>query len=84
MKLGQYWHQYEFLQPKLYSEGWEGFIALLAPLIWIIVILVRHHLPGSGDWTLSESLMEAFSLVVFAAVPIFGLATPTGDRGFSV
>jgi hypothetical protein len=72
--------QWEFLQPYPYSEWWEVFVALLAPLIWFIAILVRHHLPGSGDWTLSESLIEAFSFVGFAAVPIFGLATPKGDR----
>jgi membrane protease YdiL (CAAX protease family) len=72
--------QWEFLQPYPYSEWWEVFVALLAPLIWFIAILVRHHLPGSGDWTLSESLIEAFSFVGFAAVPIFGLTTPKGDR----
>jgi membrane protease YdiL (CAAX protease family) len=72
--------QWEFLQPKPYNDRQEAFVALLAPLIWFIAILVRHHLPGSGDWTLSESLIEAFSFVVFAAVPIFGLATPMGDR----
>jgi membrane protease YdiL (CAAX protease family) len=80
MKLGQYWHQCEFLQPKPYSGLGEGFIALVATLIWFTAILVRHQLPGSGDWTLSESLTEAFSFVVFAAVPIFGLATPTGEQ----
>jgi membrane protease YdiL (CAAX protease family) len=80
MKLGQYWHQYEFLQPKIYSGLGEGFVALLATLIWFIAILVRHHLPEAGDWTLSESLVEALSFVVFAAVPIFGLATEAGDR----
>jgi membrane protease YdiL (CAAX protease family) len=72
--------QWEFLQPYPYSEWWEVFVALLAPLIWLIAILVGHYLPGSGDWTLSESLIEAFSFVGFAAVPIFGLATPKGDR----
>jgi membrane protease YdiL (CAAX protease family) len=72
--------QWEFLQPYPYSEWWEVFVALLAPLIWFIAILVGHYLPGSGDWTLSESLIEAFSFVGFAAVPIFGLATPKGDR----
>jgi membrane protease YdiL (CAAX protease family) len=72
--------QWEFLQPKPYTQERETLIALLAPFIWFVAILVRQHLPGSGDWTLSESLIEAFSFVVFAAVPIFGLATPTGDR----
>jgi membrane protease YdiL (CAAX protease family) len=80
MKLGQYWHQYEFLQPKPYSGLGEGFVALLATLIWFTAILVRHRLPGSGDWTPSESLVEAFSFVVFAAVPVFGLTTQWGDR----
>ena len=72
--------QWEFLQPKLYTQRREAFIALLATLIWFTAILVRHHLPEAGDWTLSESLLEAFSFVVFAAVPIFGLATQWGDR----
>jgi membrane protease YdiL (CAAX protease family) len=80
MKLGQYWHRYEFLQPKPYTKHREAFIALLATLLWFMAILVRHHLPEAGDWTLSESLMEAFSFVVFAAVPVFGLATQWGDR----
>jgi membrane protease YdiL (CAAX protease family) len=80
MKLGQYWHQYEFLQPKPYTKHREAFIAFLATFLWFIAILVRHHLPEAGDWTLSESLLEAFSFVVFAAVPVFGLATQWGDR----
>jgi membrane protease YdiL (CAAX protease family) len=80
MKLGQYWHQYEFLQPKTYGGLREGFIAFFATLTWFAAILVRHHLPEAGDWTLGESLLEAFSFVVFAAVPVFGLATQWGDR----
>lgn len=72
--------QYEFLQPNPYRGRGEGAIALLAPVIWFIAILVRHHLPEAGDWPLSESLIEAFSFVVFAAIPIFGLATHSGDR----
>ena len=80
MKLGQYWHQYEFFQPKPYNRLGEGFIALLATLIWFTAILVRHRLPESGDWSLGESLTEACSFVIFAAVPIFGLATPQGEQ----
>jgi membrane protease YdiL (CAAX protease family) len=72
--------QWEFLQPKPYTQHRETFIALLATLLWFIAILVRHHLPEAGDWTVSESLMEAFSFVAFAAVPVFGLATQWGDR----
>jgi membrane protease YdiL (CAAX protease family) len=72
--------QWEFLQPKPYSGLGEAFIAFLAIVIWFTAILVRHHLPEAGDWPLSESLIEAFSFVVFAAVPIFGLATQSGDR----
>jgi membrane protease YdiL (CAAX protease family) len=72
--------QWDFLQPKPYKALTEGFIALLATLIWFIAILVRHHLPEAGNWTLSESLVEALSFVVFAAVPIFGFATQEGDR----
>jgi membrane protease YdiL (CAAX protease family) len=72
--------QWEFLQPKPHKALTEGFIALLATLIWFIAILFRHHLPEAGNWTLSESLVEALSFVVFAAVPIFGFATQEGDR----
>jgi membrane protease YdiL (CAAX protease family) len=72
--------QWEFLQPKPYSGLGEAFIAFLAIVIWFTAILVRHHLPEAGDWPLSESLIEAFSFVVFAAIPIFGLATQSGDR----
>jgi membrane protease YdiL (CAAX protease family) len=72
--------KWDFWQPKPYIEGREAFIAPLATLIWFVAILVRHHFPEAGDWTLSESLFEACSFVVFAAVPIFGLATQWGDR----
>jgi membrane protease YdiL (CAAX protease family) len=72
--------QWEFLQPKLYAEHRESFIALLAPIIWFIAILVRHHLLAAGEWTSIESLVEAFSFVVFAAVPVFGLATQIGEQ----
>jgi membrane protease YdiL (CAAX protease family) len=80
MKLGQYWHQYEFLQPKPYGGLGEGCIALLAMVIWFTAILLRHRLPEAVHWLLSESLTEAFSFVVFAAFPIFGLATPQGEQ----
>jgi membrane protease YdiL (CAAX protease family) len=72
--------QWEFLQPRPYSGFGEAFIALIATVIWFIAILVRHHLPEAGDWPLSESLIEAFSFVVFAAIPIFGLATQPGEQ----
>jgi membrane protease YdiL (CAAX protease family) len=72
--------QWEFLQPKPYSGLGEGFVALLATLIWFTAILVRHRLPEAGDWSLGESLTEACSFVIFAAVPIFGLATPQGEQ----
>jgi membrane protease YdiL (CAAX protease family) len=72
--------QYEFLQPNPYRETGEEAIALLATVIWFIAILLRHHLPEAGNWPLSESLVEAFSFVVFAAVPIFGLATHSGEQ----
>jgi membrane protease YdiL (CAAX protease family) len=72
--------EWEFLQPKPYRNLGEGSIALLGIVIWFIAILVRHRLPEAGDWTLSESLMEAFSFVVFAGVPVFGLAIQWGDR----
>jgi hypothetical protein len=55
--------QYEFLQPKPYSGLGEGFVALLATLIWFTAILVRHRLPEAGDWSQGESLTEAFSFV---------------------
>jgi membrane protease YdiL (CAAX protease family) len=72
--------QWEFLQPKPYSGKREGAIALLACILWFISILVRHQLPESSDWSLSESLFEAFSFVVFAGLPIFGFATAQGER----
>ncbi|WP_404790830.1 lysostaphin resistance A-like protein [Altericista sp. CCNU0014] len=72
--------QWDFLQPKPYSGLGEGTIAFLAAVIWFAAILVRHRLPDAGDWSLGESLFEAFSFVAFAAVPIFGLATHLGER----
>jgi membrane protease YdiL (CAAX protease family) len=72
--------QYEFLQPNPYRGRGEGAITLLACILWFISILVRHQLPESSDWLLSESLFEAFSFVVFAGLPIFGLATIQGEK----
>jgi membrane protease YdiL (CAAX protease family) len=72
--------EWEFLQPKPYRDKGEGSIALLGIVIWFIAILARHHLPDASDWLLRESLLEAFSFVVFAAVPIFGLGTPIGEK----
>jgi membrane protease YdiL (CAAX protease family) len=72
--------EWEFLKPRSYRDLGEGSIALLGIVIWFIAILARHHLPDAGNWLLRESLLEAFSFVVFAAVPIFGLGNPIGDR----
>jgi membrane protease YdiL (CAAX protease family) len=72
--------EWKFLQPKPYRDLGEGSVALLGIVIWFITILARHHLPDAGNWLLRESLLEAFSFVVFAAVPIFGLGTPTGEK----
>jgi membrane protease YdiL (CAAX protease family) len=72
--------EWKFLQPKPYRDLGEESIALLGIVIWFIAILARHHLPDASDWLFRESLLEAFSFVVFAAVPIFGLGTPIGEQ----
>lgn len=70
--------QWAFLQPQPYSGKGEGAIAVLGCLVWGAAILLRRsQLP---DWTLVEACVESISFTVFAALPLFGLATPWGQR----
>ncbi|HEY9826715.1 MAG TPA: hypothetical protein V6D19_14820, partial [Stenomitos sp.] len=70
--------QWAFLQPQPYSGKGEGAIAVLGCLVWGAAILLRRNqLP---DWTVVEACFEALSFTVFAALPLFGLATPWGQR----
>lgn len=68
------------MSPRHYDGRTEGVAAVLGICTWFVAIMVRLSLTGSGDWTWPEKLMEASSFAIFAALPIFGLATPTGER----
>jgi membrane protease YdiL (CAAX protease family) len=52
----------------------------LISIVWFLAIVVRLSLPEAGDWTQAEKLYEAGSFIVFAAIPIFGLATRVGEK----
>ncbi len=77
MGLDKLWHQWEFEHPKPYSGKNESAIALFAPCVWFLAIVLRlNTLP---DWTFAEILFEASSFAIFAGIPIFFLATPKGE-----
>jgi membrane protease YdiL (CAAX protease family) len=73
-------HRYEFANPQPFNGRGEGAIAFSICVIWFFAIFVRLSLAESGDWTLIEKLFEASSFLIFAAIPIFGLATPAGEK----
>jgi membrane protease YdiL (CAAX protease family) len=56
----------------------ESAIALLSTCLWFIAIVLR--LSAFPDWTFAEILFEAGSFAIFAAIPIFFLATPNGEQ----
>jgi membrane protease YdiL (CAAX protease family) len=72
--------RYEFMNPQPFSGRGEEAIALFCTVSWFCAIMVRLSLPEAGDWSLADKLFEASSFVVFAAIPIFGLATRAGER----
>ena len=71
---------FEFMSPRRFDGGSETTVAVFAAVVWFSAILVRLSLPEISGWTLTEKLFEASSFVVFAAIPVFGLATPAGER----
>jgi membrane protease YdiL (CAAX protease family) len=62
-----------------YDGAGEGLFAVLGCGLWFSATFIRLSLNGQG-WTLGEKLLEASGFVLFAALPIFGLATPWGER----
>jgi membrane protease YdiL (CAAX protease family) len=71
--------QWTFLQPAPDCQNnRETVIAGLACCLWFVAIILRRaELP---DWTTFEMLFEASSFIVFAGIPIFFLATPSGEK----
>lgn len=69
---------YPFIKPQPYNGRGEIAIALLFSVLWMGAIVVR--LSSAENWTLLEIIFEASSFGVFAAIPVFFLATPWGDR----
>jgi membrane protease YdiL (CAAX protease family) len=69
---------YSFINPQPYNGRSETAIAFLFSILWVVAIAIR--LSGTGSWTFAEIVFEASSFGVFAAIPVFFLATPWGDR----
>lgn len=69
----------EFAEPKQYSGKGEVTFAIIGCILWFGAIVVRLDFSGQL-WTLTEQLVEATSFVIFAAIPIFFLATSTGTE----
>jgi membrane protease YdiL (CAAX protease family) len=80
MFLRQLKHRYEFADPQPFDGRGEGAIAFCVSVIWFCAIFIRLSLAESGDWTPIEKLFEASSFLIFAAIPIFGLATRAGEK----
>ena len=77
MNVGFLTNRCEFAEPKRSNGKGELMMAAIGCLLWFSAIVVRlgfSHLA----WTWTERLVEAFSFVIFAAIPIFFLATPVG------
>lgn len=79
MNLGFLTDRCEFAAPKRYSGNGELAFAAIGCIVWFSAIVLRLSL-SSRHWTLIEKLVEATSFVVFAAVPIFFLATHAGTE----
>lgn len=79
MNLGFLTNRCEFAEPKRYSGSGERAFAVIGCIVWFIAIILRLSL-SNKPWTLTEKLVEATSFVIFAAVPIFFLATREGTE----
>lgn len=77
MNLGFLTNRCEFAEPKRYSGNGELAFAVIGCVVWFSAILIRLSF-SSKSWTLTEKLVEATSFVIFAAIPIFFLATHEG------
>ena len=77
MNLGFLTNRCEFATPKRYSGNGEIAFAVVGCLVWFSAIVIRLGF-SSKPWTLAEKLIEAISFVIFAAIPIFFLATHEG------
>jgi hypothetical protein len=62
-----------------YDGHGEIAFAAIASLLWFSASWIRLSL-GGESWTLAEKCLEAGSFVLFAGIPIFGLATLPGAR----
>ncbi|MGB8698808.1 MAG: hypothetical protein WCD18_05265, partial [Thermosynechococcaceae cyanobacterium] len=72
------WQHWEFVRPQPFNGKGEWAIALLACSLWFMAILGRLSLPEAGSWPVGEKLYDASAFVIFAGLPLFGLATPQG------
>lgn len=77
MSVGFLTNRCEFAEPKRYNGGGEVAFAVVGCVLWFSAIVIRLSF-SSKPWTLTERLVEAASFVLFAAVPIFFLATYAG------
>ena len=77
MNLGFLTNRCEFAEPKRYSGNDELAFAVIGCVVWFSAIVIRLSF-SSKPWTLTEKLVEATSFVIFAAIPIFFLATHEG------
>ena len=69
----------EFAQPRQYGGKGELIVAVIGCVLWFSAIVVRLSFSQQA-WALTEQLVEAASFVIFAAVPIFFLATSIGSE----
>ncbi|MBW4695664.1 MAG: CPBP family intramembrane metalloprotease [Lyngbya sp. HA4199-MV5] len=77
MTVGFLTNRCEFAEPKRFNGKGELMMAAIGCILWFSAIIVRLSF-SSKPWTVTERLVEATSFVIFAAVPIFFLATPVG------
>ncbi len=62
-----------------YDGRGEMRFAAIACLLWFSASFIRLSLNGES-WSSLEKCIESGSFVVFAGLPIFGLATPPGEQ----
>ena len=67
----------ELANPQQYSGTGEVLIAIVGSFLWFVAIIIRLELSGRS-WTFLEQIVEATSFLIFAAVPVFFLATRPG------
>lgn len=79
MSVGFLTNRCEFAEPKRYSGNGELTFAVIGCVLWFSAIVTRLSFSGKA-WTLTERLVEATSFVIFAAIPIFFLATNAGSE----